>query len=152
MEHVSYALFDDAEAARRAVEAVTASSDDRHHFDVVLHQGRLDSSSMGFFETDSREGLREGVVAGAVLGGLAGLVVFGPIGLAGGAMLGVLYGGLAGALGGAAAPDRRLKRLSAELAAGKLLVVVGASDLAHQDHADDILVASGGRVRHKPFY
>jgi hypothetical protein len=152
MELVSYAIFEDAEAARRAAEDVTASGDERHHYDVVVHQGRLDFSSMGFFETDAREGLREGLVAGAVLGGIAGLIVFGPIGLAGGAGLGLLYGGLAGALGGTGAPDRRLKKLSAELAAGKLLVVVGAPDLAHRDMADDILAGSGGRVQHKPFF
>jgi hypothetical protein len=152
MELVSYALFDDAVAARQAAEDVTASGDQRHRFDVIVHQGRLDSSSMGLFETDAREGLREGILAGAVLGGIAGLVVFGPIGLAGGAGLGLIYGGIAGALGGTGAPDRRLNKLSAELAAGKLLVVVGAPDLAHRDQADDILAANGGRVQHKPFY
>jgi uncharacterized membrane protein len=152
MELVSYALFDDAEAARQAIDAVNANSDAHHHYDVVVHQGRLDMSSMDFFETDAREASREGAVAGAVLGALAGLVVFGPIGLAGGAALGVFYGGIAGALGGVAAPDRRLKKLSAELASGKLLVVVGSPDVAHRDQADDILLASGGRVEHKPFY
>lgn len=152
MELVSYALFEDEAAARQAAEDVTASGDARHPFDVVVHQGRLDWSSMGFFETDAREGLREGVLAGAALGALAGLIVFGPIGLAGGAGLGLLYGGLAGALGGTGAPDRRLTKLSAELAAGKLLVVVGAPDVAHRDQADDILEANGGRVQHKPFF
>lgn len=152
MNNVSYALFDDADAARRAMDAVNASGDESHHFDVVLHEGRLEQSSMEFFETDSREGLREGLVIGVVLGGIAGLVVFGPIGLAGGAALGSIYGGVAGALGGAGAPDRRLKKLSQQLAAGKLLVVVGAPDVAHQDHADFILHASGGRVQHKPFF
>ena len=155
MEHVSYALFDDEAKARAALETIQAAGDPRHHCDVVIHRGRLDEGQLGILESGASEGLREGAVLGGILGAVAGAVALGPVGLVtvgGGAALGTLYGGVAGALAGSSGPDRRLERLSKELALGKILLVVEAPDVGCRDRSDAMLRANGGRVQHKPFF
>jgi hypothetical protein len=81
--------------------------------------------------------------------------MFGPAGLVyvgAAAMLGALYGGIGGAIAGAGAPDRRLERLSGQLAGGKVLLVMEAPNLECRDKADHAARANGGQVEHKPFF
>jgi hypothetical protein len=154
MDHVSYALFDDGERALAAVEAIKVLGDSRHRCGVVIHKDRLDEGQLGILESAASEGLREGAVLGGILGAVAGAVAFGPAALifVGAGALGTLYGGIAGALGGSDFPDRRLEKLSRELAAGKILLVVEAPDLESHRHADAVLSANGGHVEDKPFF
>ena len=152
MEHISYALFDDVDHARAAIDAVEASGTPRQHIGVTLHKDRLDEGLLGIGETDAGEATREGAVLAGIAGAAIGAVAVGPIGLVSGGVLGAVYGGLGGALAGSGSPDRSLERLSKQLAAGKVLVIVEAPSLASRDKADAAMRASGGRVEHKPFF
>lgn len=91
------------------------------------------------------------MIAG-ILGAAIAAAVAGPMGLIPGGVLGALYGSVGGALAGSAGPDRRLERLSKQLAAGKILVIVEAPSLACRDSADAAMRANGGHVEHKPFF
>ena len=152
MEHVSYALFDDVDHARAAVDGVEASGTPREHCGVVLHKDRLDDGAIGLAETSAGEGAREGAALGAILGSALGAAVMGPMGLVSGGALGALYGVVAGALAGSSGPDRRLESLAKELAAGKVLLIVEAPNLACRERADDMMREKGGHVEHKPFF
>ena len=103
-------------------------------------------------QTDAAGAAREGAALGAILGATAGALVTGPVGLVGGGAMGALYGVIAGALAGSSGPDRRLERLSRELAGGKILLVVEAPNLECRDKAEAMMRANGGRVEHKPFF
>jgi hypothetical protein len=151
MLHVSYGLFDDAEAARSAIEAIEVSGTPRARVRVQLHRDRLDEGQLTAAETGADEGRRIGAALGALGGAVTGAAVMGPMGLVSGGALGALYGGVAGALGGSAGPDPTLERLSRQLAGGKVLLVVEASSLDARDAADAGMRACGGRVEHKPF-
>jgi hypothetical protein len=155
MDYVTYALFDDDKQARTAAETIKTGGDSRHRCGVVVQRDRLEMAQLSFLESGSGEGLRAGAVIGGLLGVIAGLFAMGPFGfvaIGGGLALGVFFGGIAGALGGSAAPDRRLNELSKALAAGKTLLVVEAPDLASRDQADAVLRANWGSVQHKPFF
>jgi hypothetical protein len=152
MEHVSYGLFDDDDAARAAISAIEASGTPRHRVGVTLHRGRLDEGLLGVVATDAAEGAREGAAIAGILGAITGAVVMGPIGLVSGGVLGALYGTVGGAIAGSSAPDRNLEQLSKQLAQGKVLVVVDATSLESRDRADAAMRAAGGRVEHKPFF
>ncbi len=152
MSHVSYGLFDDADAARAAINAVEASGTPRRQVGVTLHRGRLDEGLIGVPGTGAAEGAREGAAIAGILGAITGAVFMGPIGLVSGGVLGALYGTLGGALAGSGFPDRNLEELSKHLAEGKVLVVVEAASLLDRDKADAAMRASGGRVEHKPFF
>jgi hypothetical protein len=108
MEHVSYGLFDNANDARAAIDAIEVSGTPRQRIGVTLHKDRLDQGLLGPAETDASEGRRDGAAIAGILGAITGAVVMGPIGLMSGGALGALYGGLAGALAGSGAPDRNL--------------------------------------------
>jgi len=152
MAHVSYALFDDEDHARAAIDAIEASGTPRKHIGVTIHRDRLDDGLLGVEETDAAEALREGAAGAGIMGAIVGAVVMGPIGLLSGGALGALYGGVGGALAGSSGPDRTLERLSKQLADGKILVIVEAPSLESRDKADAAVRASGGRVEHKPFF
>jgi hypothetical protein len=155
MEHVSYAVFDDDERARAAVETIKATGDPRHRCGVVLQRDRLDVGQLSSLENGAAEGLRAGAAIGALLGAIAAAFALGSVGIGaigGGVALGTMFGGIAGAIGGSGAPDRMLSKLSKGLAAGKILVVVEAPDFASRDRADAVLAANGGSVQHKPLF
>lgn len=155
MDHVTYALFDDERHARAALAAIEASGTPKRHCGAVLHANRLDEGELGLLESAAPEGLREGAAIGGIGGALLGGIAFGPAGLVSigaTAALGALYGGVAGALAGSGSPDRRLERLSRELAAGKVLLVVEAPSIECRDKADAAAMANGGQVQHKPFF
>jgi hypothetical protein len=154
MDHVMYALFDDDEHARAALDEIEAVGTPRRHCAAVIHRGRLDEGQLGILESAASEGLREGAALGGIGGALLGGVLFGPAGLVSigaTALLGALYGGIGGAIAGSGGPDRRLERLSNQLAKGKVLLVVEAPDLECRDKADSAARANGAQVQHKPF-
>jgi hypothetical protein len=152
MEHVSYALFEDVDHARAAIDAIEASGTPRRHCGVTLHKDRLDQGILGVAESDAAEASREGAAIAGILGAAIGAAAVGPVGLISGGALGALYGGIGGAIAGSSAPDRKLERLSKHLATGKVLVVVEAPNLDCQDKADAAMRAHGGEVEHKPFF
>lgn len=155
MEHASYGLFDDETHAQAAIDAIERSGIERRHCGVVLHKGTLDEGRLGILETGAAQGVRDGAAMGGILGAITGAILMGPLGLAaigGAAAVGVLYGAVAGALGGSAGPDRALEALAAELKTGKILVTVEAPSLLLREQADAAMLASGGRVEHKPLF
>ncbi len=152
MEHVSYALFEGIDQASAAIEAIESSGTPRKHCGVVLHKDHLGADNLGLLETDAPEASREGAAIGALLGAGVGAAVMGPAGLISGGALGALYGLVGGALAGSSGPDRRLEKLSKQLAEGRILLVVEAPDLECRDKADAAMRAHGAQVEHKPFF
>lgn len=151
MNHVSYALFEDADHARTAIDAIEASGTPRQYCGVVLHKDHLDREEIGIAETGATEGAREGAILNSIVGAAIGAAMVGPVGLVSGGALGALFGAIGGALAGSSGPDRRLEQLSKKLSEGKVLVVVEAPSLACRDRADAAMRAHGGHVEHKPF-
>ena len=150
MKHVSYGLFEDTSRAQAALDRIESSHTPGERCGVVLHEGHLDEGRLSMAETDAAEGFREGAAIGAVFGATAGAMVAGPLGLVPGAALGAGYGSVAGVIAGSAGPDRTLERLSKELAAGKVLLVVEAPSLMGRDKADAVMRSYGGHVEHRP--
>ncbi len=152
MTHISYGLFDDAAAARAAVDALESSGTPCDHCGVVMHENHLDRTSLGVRETRAASGSREVGVLNGILGAAIGTALVGPVGLVAGGALGALLGAIGGAVAGAEVPDRKLEKLSRQLADGKVLVIVEAPTLASREAADAAMRARGALVEHRPFF
>ncbi len=134
---VGYAIFADENEARRALEDVRSLQKDRalKLVDAAVISkdldGRIRAKDIGNI------GPAKGAAAGAVMGGLLG-VIFPPIGIIGAAVAGGLIGGAGGAIGdtGVFAGDD-LKTAANELPAGysALVVVVEPTSAQALQHA-----------------
>jgi len=149
----AYALFDDRNRAMAAYQEVQERGCREDQCAVVLHEGFLDEADLLLSETAVREGARKGAVvlggAGAVIAGLAalggGLFGIGPLAAAAfGAGTGAAYGGLLGAISGASDPDKVLRKIEKQVAAGKILLAVETEDMALRDACASIFAAHGG--------
>ena len=148
MEHVSYALFDDADHARAAVAEMKKSG---IHCAVVLHEDHLDDGLLTLADTGAKIGAREGGALGAAGGAAMGLIAAGPIGLLSGGALGAAFGLAFGAVAGASGPEPNLERLGAQLGSGKVLLVVECPTTASRERVDGLLRGNGGHVEHQAF-
>jgi hypothetical protein len=157
-------LFDDAERAREAIQALKDAGFKGGDISVLMPN--RDEAGTVARETGTNkmgEGAATGLVAGGVLGGLAGwltgvgvlaipgvgpLVAAGALAAAlGGAAAGGAVGGIAGALVGMGIPDDEARFYEQEVRAGRTLLAVKAGD--RSDEAERVLLTHGAyNVQH----
>lgn len=153
MAHVLYALFPSRAQAEAAVAEVVDRGVPAEHLGVVLHQDQVrEAEELAIAETDAREGL----VDGALIGGLTGLLAMGVLvapvgGLVGagalasaalGLVAGGTYGALAAGLAGLGVPDRSIEPLLDRIGGGRVLVTTQVR------HDDDEALVEGVFARH----
>ncbi len=162
MDHVAFGVFRTLQAAEAAVEELLDSDLclDRH-VNVVVHRSvdpeRLDAmvqSDSDLAETDGAPA----TVKGALIGGLAGAVLLGPLDLIGvgplvgslfGAWAGAAQGALAGGLVGLGLTDGALRRLGTRVQRGDTLVTVTADSREHELEVEALLTRHGADVIEK---
>jgi uncharacterized protein (TIGR02271 family) len=150
-------VFENVDAARRAIEALKQAGFTGEHISV-LAPDRGDSRELAE-ETGTKagEGAATGAVTGGILGGLAGWLVgigalaipgVGPFIAAGalatalgGAAIGAGVGAIAGALVGMGIPEEEAKYYEGEVKSGRTLVTVSAD--GRYDEAQRILRQHG---------
>jgi uncharacterized membrane protein len=151
MERTVVALFDDLNLAHRAVDDLVRSGFDRNHISVV-RANREDLRTKGTTTTTDMpdaSGTAAGAGIGAILGGIAGLVVgagalaipgIGPIVAAGplaaalaGAGIGAATGGIIGALADAGIPETDAEYYAEGVRRGGTLVTVRSDDARTSD-------------------
>ncbi len=151
MAYLSYALFDDEDQARAALEAIEERDRARHRCMVTLHKARIDEQGLGPGWTSAYRGMLIGAAMAGVFGALSGGILIGHLPAAGGgAVVGAVYGAIAGLIQGAGAPSKALERLSKLVASGKVLLTVLTPDATSRDTADATLRAIGAHVNHRP--
>jgi hypothetical protein len=153
-QHV-YALFEDAEAAFAAYQAVQDNGCSTEHCTAVLHENHIDDSLDPISERASREGAIRGAliggVLGVVLGGAAtiigGILEVGPWAgaLVGGGLL-AAYGGLAGGIAGADEPEEQLRELEDEVHRGRIVITLETDDDELKQLCEKLLERYGGRL------
>lgn len=139
MSHVFYALFPSAEDASAAIAALEPLGFPKEDISFLVREGPVnDVEELHLNETDVRPGMADGALIGGIAGflgvGLVGLplgfVGAGPLALA---ALGAIAGGTWGALGagliGLGVPERSLEPLIEGLHHGRVLVTVTAARL-----------------------
>lgn len=144
MRQVLYALFPSAEEAGAAVADAVDRGLPTEHFSVILHREEVrDAEELEVSETDAREG----VLDGALIGALAGLLTMGVLvapagGLVGagavaaaalGLSAGGAYGALATGLAALGMPDRSITPLLAQVGDGKVLLTVTVANRGEEE-------------------
>ncbi|NJK32871.1 MAG: hypothetical protein HC927_10940 [Deltaproteobacteria bacterium] len=153
MRHV-YALFDSRTAATRAYEEVQQRGCGGEHCSVLMQRDLLDEEELTLSETAAREGAGKGaVIAGATCAVIAGLIAL-PGGLLGigplaatlfGGAWGATFGGLLGSISGASDPDKTLRKIEAEVNAGKVLLAVETDDPELERVCQEVFASQGGK-------
>lgn len=164
-------LFEDRDAAQRAVEDLERAGFQRDQISVALRDPREQKDFARETGTHADTGLGAGATAGTIVGGLAGLLVgigalaipgigpvlaigplAGAIGAAGtaagtaaaGAGIGAVGGGLVGALVGAGIPEQEAQYYAQGVQRGATMVAVRV-DESREGGARDVLRAAGAR-------
>lgn len=159
MKHILFALFDDPAEAESAIQELDDSGMDHSHYSVILHRGALKQEELDLTETDAREGLVDGALLGGLAGALASSLLAGPVGLLGlgwlaaaafGAGAGSAYGALGAALVGAGIPDRTLEKWAAEVESGKVLVTVKVDSFEREERIETLFKRHGALEVRKP--
>jgi uncharacterized membrane protein len=154
--HHVYALFDDSDTAAAAYLEVQKRGCGPEQCSVIMQRDLLDPEQLTVAETAAREGAKKGSLvvgaAGAVLGGLVGLVAL-PLGLIGlgpvagalfGAGFGSAYGALSGIISATDEPAEELRKIEAEVAAGKVLIAIETDDPELEQMCDEVFAIHGG--------
>jgi hypothetical protein len=153
-QHV-YALFDDAEAAFAAYQAVQDNGCSTERCTAVLHEDHIDDSLDPVSERASREGAVRGAVIGGILGAvlgaaaaiIGGVVAVGPwAGAAIGGGLLAAYGALAGGIAGADEPELQLRALEDEVTKGRIVITLETDDSELKTLCERLLKRHGGRL------
>jgi uncharacterized membrane protein len=153
-QHV-YALFEDAEAAFAAYQAVQDNGCSTESCTAVLHENHIDDSLDPVSERASREGAIRGAVIGGILGAVlgaaaalvGGVVAVGPwAGAAIGGGLLAAYGALAGGIAGADEPEGQLRALEDEVIKGRIVITIETDDLDLKKRCERLFKRYGGRL------
>ncbi|PRQ05158.1 hypothetical protein [Enhygromyxa salina] len=149
-----YALFEDREAADAALDEIQRRGCRGEQCSVLMQRYLLDEEELTMSETAAREGTKKGAlaagVAGAVVAGLValpgGLIGFGPlVAVIFGAAWGATFGALLGSISGASDPEQVLRKIEAEVNAGRILIAVETDDEQLEEAADEVFASHGGR-------
>ena len=148
-------VFDDREAAQRAIDDLTAAGFGQEEIGYALKSDAVPSDA-GPYDEPAELAAAEGPVGGAATGALTGGVLGGLIAAAaalivpgvgpvlaggilasalGGAAIGAAAGGVLGGLVGMGVPEEEAARLEAELHAGRAVVTVHAGPRAAEARA-----------------
>lgn len=153
-QHV-YALFDDAEAAFAAYQAVQDGGCSTENCTAVLHEDEIVDSLDPVSERASREGAIRGAVIGGILGAVlgggaalvGGIVAVGPwAGAAIGGGLLAAYGALAGGIAGADEPEVQLRALEDEVTKGSIIITLETDDEDLKKMCERVFQRYGGRL------
>ncbi|PRP93180.1 hypothetical protein ENSA5_44470 [Enhygromyxa salina] len=149
-----YALFEDREAAEAAFEEVQQRGCRGEHCSALMQRDLLDDEELTMSETAAKEGAKKGALAAGVAGALVagvvalpgGLLGFGPlVAAAFGAAWGATFGAMLGSISGASDPDEALRKIEAEVNAGKILIAVETDADELEEAADEVFASHGGR-------
>lgn len=163
MTHVLFARFADRNAAGKCLREVHATigkdltatvlwgAADAASFDQIVQH------SADFTQTDRRHALVLGIAAGAAVGAVLGLVLAAvgmfpstlPQGALFGAVMGLALGLLAMLIIGSGLMDRRLRRLTADLHRGEVVVTMHVPTRESADRATSVLTAHGASFAEK---
>jgi uncharacterized membrane protein len=162
MKHVFYALFEDAWAASEALIALKALGVSEADYSVIVHKDAYEveeGEDLKLVETDMREGLVEGVTLGGLAGAIGAAMIAGPPGLIGagpllaalavGGLAGGVYGGMGSFLYSLGIPDRSLDELAERLRPGGVLVTVEAADDDLEKRIELLFERKGAIAREK---
>jgi F0F1-type ATP synthase assembly protein I len=163
MDYVLFARFTDRTAAGQCLRDVHATVG--KGLTATVHWGASDSASFDqivqhsadFTQTDRRHALVVGIATGTVVGAVLGVVLVSiglfpstlPQGALFGALMGLALGLLAMLILGAGLMDRRLRRLTAGLHRGEVVVTMHLPGREAADRATTVLVAHGAAFAEK---
>jgi hypothetical protein len=128
-----YAAFPGADRAALAVRSLRSAP---WHGNLIVHRGHIDSEKLPLAQTSSTRRALQGAVAGVLLGGALGLLLWAS-NLAGGepmlalvfaAFIGMVVGALGGVLAGAASPVPQLEHLDKKVPDSGVVLIVEAPD------------------------
>lgn len=149
MERTISTIFDDHQAANRALGALLAQGFTRDDVSVLMS-----TDTRARFYPEGGEGVGLGAGVGAILGSLIalasappfGLMVAGPLTAAlSGAALGAASGGLVGALVDLGIPKEQAVIYEERLGRGGVMVAVRARTREQVRTAESVLLAKGGK-------
>lgn len=158
MQHVFYAVFDDAKEGEAAILDLNQTYGAQEApFSTTVHRtarDRFRTAERPLYETRALKGLGLGAGLGGVAGSACG-VAFALIGVHFGGELatvaftafgGAVLGALAGVLTGAGDPDPKLEKLEEELRGGAVVVTVAAPSFTFEDEARELFRSHGARI------
>lgn len=154
MSTVVYGLFEDRQAAERAVESAKASVAEVHHqVDGVVHSGHLREEEV---QIAGSEALKGGIMGGLVVG-IAGALIatfaiwpfaghfFGVEALVLMVVAGSIFGVVAGAVAGASECKEAIRDTAAEVDKGSVLVTLEVEHRQDLELLREALTAAGAR-------
>ncbi|MCB1185452.1 hypothetical protein KDM41_18690, partial [bacterium] len=137
MKHITFAEFENHDAAERARALLARAPELDVHVDLIDHTQHLRQDEFGHGLTSARRGLLQASLIGLVFGGLVGVALVWPLGLLqvpwgvsliGGAFAGAFYAGLHGALMGGNSPMPELEAEAKAIDPDHVLLAVEARD------------------------
>jgi outer membrane lipoprotein SlyB len=152
MKHVLYALFPSRDDASAAIRELSSEGVSRERCRIVVAERAPRPSELDLAFTGARKAVGFGVVMGAVVGGLFGAALAGPLhvtemGVASTAIFTAVAGGGIGALGGVLSgsmnPDSTLERLREGMEPGAVMASVEVEALTVEEVVERVFLAHG---------
>jgi outer membrane lipoprotein SlyB len=152
MKHVLYALFPSRDDASAAIRELSSEGVSRDRCRIVVAERAPRPSELDLAFTGARKAVAFGVVVGALVGGLFGAALAGPLhvtemGVLSTAIFTAVAGGGIGALGGVLSgsmnPDATLEQLRARMEPGAVMASVEVEALTVEEVVERVFLAHG---------
>ncbi|MBI2388784.1 MAG: hypothetical protein HYV09_04125 [Deltaproteobacteria bacterium] len=158
MKHVLFAEFPDQPTAEAAIRDLADEGIRESRYRVELqagpHAGGEDDRPLS--HTDARSGVAIGIILAAIVGGVMGWLVTGPLGLFAvgtwtgvltGVVLGLAIGFTGGLISGSMNPDRKLQGLERVAAReGGVVATVEVDGQHEEESVERVFAARGARI------